>query len=78
MFFLKENCMMSNNLIPTILEATRVVNVSRNGEDVLCQTLIDNFFINSQSIPFCRSGLIQTSETNHYPVFFIISMSSIE
>ena len=53
-----------------------MANVNRNGEDVLCQTLIDNFFINTQSIPFCRSGLIQTSETDHYPVFLSFQCNS--
>ena len=71
-----ENCMMSNNLIPTILEATRVANVSRNGEIVLCETLIDNFFINTQHSPFCKSGLIQSSISDHYPVFLSIPCNS--
>ena len=72
-----ENCMMSNNLIPTILEATRVANVSRNGEDVLCESLIDNFFINTQASPLCKSGLIYSSISDHYPVFLSIQCNSI-
>ena len=71
-----ENCMMSNNLIPTILEATRVANVCRNGELVLCETLIDNFFFNTQYSPFCKSGLIQSSISDHYPVFLSIPCNS--
>lgn len=71
-----ENCMMSNNLIPTILEPTRVANVCRNGELVLCETLIDNFFFNTQYSPLCKSGLIQSSISDHYPVFLSIPCNS--
>ena len=71
-----QNCMMSNNLIPTILEATRVSNVNRNGEEALTETLIDNFLINTQGIALCKSGLIQSSITDHYPIFLSILCSS--
>ena len=74
-----ENCMMSNNLIPTILDATRVANINRNGEDILTETLIDNFFINTQVSALCRSGVIQSSITDHYPIFLsFLSNSSLQ
>ena len=71
------NCMMSSNLFPTILEATRVSNTERNGETILTETLIDNFFINTQSSLFYKSGLIQSSITDHYPVFLSIPGNTI-
>ena len=66
------NCMMSSNLFPTILEATRVSNIDRNGENILTETLIDNFFINTQASLFYKSGLIQSKITDHYPIFLSI------
>ena len=66
------NCMMSINLFPTILEATRVANVERNGNEILSESLIDNFFINTQASLFYKSGLIQSTISDHYPVFLSI------
>ena len=40
--------MHSNALFPTILEATRLATVFRNGEYHATETLIDNIFINKQ------------------------------
>ena len=39
------NCMQANSLFPTILEATRVANISRSGINHITRTLIDNIFI---------------------------------
>ena len=64
--------MMSSNLFPTILEATRVSNIDRNGENILTETLLDNFFINTQASLFYKSGLIQSKITDHYPIFLSI------
>ena len=41
-----QNMLQSNYLVPTILEPTRVAEVSRNGESIVTETLIDNIFIN--------------------------------
>ena len=70
------NCMMSNNLIPTILEPTRVSNVIRDGKNTLVESLIDNIFINTQSSLVNKSGLIQSSISDHYPVFLSMKSNS--
>ena len=70
--------MMSTNRFPTILEATRVSNTERNGETILTETLIDNFFIDTQASSFYKSGLIYSTITDHYPVFLSIPGSTIQ
>ena len=67
------NSLQTHNLFPTILEPTRVASVNRNGTRFLTETLIDNIFLNT-SMNF-RSGLIQTSITDHYPIFVSISQN---
>ena len=64
------NMPQSNYLAPTILEATRVASIIRNGENQLTETLIDNIFIN-RSTDF-KSGLIYSSITDHYSIFTVI------
>ena len=70
------DCMMSNNLFPTILEPTRVSNVIRNGNNMLVESLIDNIFINTQASSINKSGLIQSSISDHYPVFVSINSNT--
>ena len=41
------NSLISNNLFPTILEATWVAAIQRNGEYVTTESLIDNIFTNA-------------------------------
>ena len=65
-----QNMLQSNYLVPSILEATRVALVNRNGENHITETLIDNIFIN-RSTDF-KSGLIYSSITDHYPIFTTI------
>ena len=65
-----QNMLQSNYLAPTILDATRVASVNRNGENQLTETLIDNIFIN-RCTDF-KSGLIYSSITDHYPIFTTI------
>ncbi|CAL4060163.1 unnamed protein product [Meganyctiphanes norvegica] len=69
------NCMQSNSLFPTILEATRVANVLRNGDYQVTQTLIDNIFINDKLNH--KSGLIYSSISDHYPIFLSICNESL-
>ena len=71
------NCMMSSNLFPTILEATRVANIVINGNNILTETLIDNFLINTQSSLCYKSGLIYSSISDHYPIFLSIPGSTV-
>ena len=71
-----QNMLQSNYLVPTILEATRVASVNRNGENQLTETLIDNIFIN-RSTDF-KSGLIYSSITDHYPIFTTILNGSLK
>ena len=67
------NNLQSHNLFPTILEATRVANVNRNGYNITTETLIDNIFLNT-NMNF-RTGLVQTTISDHYPIFVSISQS---
>ena len=66
---------LSNYLTSTILEATRVANVYRNGKMHLSETLIDNIFVN-RSVEF-KSGLIYSNITDHYPIFTSISNKNL-
>ena len=65
-----QNMLQSNYLVPTILEPTRVASITRNGENQVTETLIDNIFIN-RSTNF-KSGLLYSSISDHYPVFSTI------
>ena len=67
------NRMHTHLLFPTILEATRVATVFRNGEYKTTETLIDNIFINKQ-IQY-KSGLLHVSISDHYPIFISISQN---
>ena len=64
------NSLISNNLFPTILEPTRIASIQRNGEYVITKSLIDNIFINTQ-LDF-KSGLIDSTISDHFPVFISI------
>ena len=60
--------MQSNNLFPVILSPTRVATILKpNGEYETTEKLIDNIFVNTQNS--ARSGLIEMSITDHYPIF---------
>ena len=63
--------MHTHALFPTILEATRVATVFRNGDYHTTETLIDNIFINKQRQ--YKSGLLHLSISDHYPIFISIS-----
>ena len=65
-----QNMLLSNYLVPTVLEPTRVASVMRNNVPHISETLIDNIFVNT-NIDF-KSGLIHSSITDHYPVFVSI------
>ena len=64
------NSLISNNLFPTILEPTQIASILRNGEYVVTESLIDNIFINTQ-LEF-QSGLINSTISDHFPVFISI------
>ena len=64
------NSLISNNLFPTILEPTRIATIQRNGEYITTESLIDNIFINTQ-LDF-KSGLINSTISDHFPVFISI------
>ena len=72
---LQDNChkhnlqitMQANSLFPTILTPTRVASVLRDGNFITTKTLIDNIFLNSQNQ--FKSGTIEASITDHYPIF---------
>ena len=68
--------MQANSLFPTILEATRVASISRNGIIHITRTLIDNIFINDKLNH--KSGLIYSSITDHYPIFLSICNESLD
>ena len=65
-----QNMLQCNYLIPTILEATRVASVNRNGENHVTETLIDNIFVGSDIV--FKSGLIYSSISDHYPIYVSI------
>ena len=62
-----ESCMQSNYLVPTILSATRVANITLNGQEIITESLIDNIFTNHHMK--CLSGIIETSITDHYSIY---------
>ena len=67
-----EICMQSNYLIPTIHAPTRVsLSTTQSGNEMLSETLIDNIFIN-YDLKY-MSGIIESSITDHYPIYTIIS-----
>ena len=70
------NTLISNNLFPTILEPTRVASVQRNGEYITTESLIDNIFINTQ-LHF-KSGLINSTISDHFPVFISIQHDTFQ
>ena len=68
--------MIGNNLFPTILEPKRIASIHRNGECVITESLIDNIFINTQLI--FKSGLIDSTISDHFPVFISIQHESAQ
>ena len=68
------NSLISNNLFPTILEPTRIATLQRNGEYITTESLIDNIFINTQ-LKF-QSGLIDSSISDHFPIFISLQIDS--
>ena len=66
-----QNTMQSNSLFPTILTPTRVATVLRDGHLTTTKTLIDNIYINTQNN--FKSGTLEVSISDHYPVFTILS-----
>ena len=67
-----QNTMQSNSLFPTILAPTRVATVLRqDGQYVTTKTLIDNIYMNTQNA--CQSGTLDTSISDHYPVFTMLA-----
>ena len=67
--------MQSNSLFPTVLEATRVANVLRNGNYIVTKTLIDNIFIHDTLNH--KSGLIYSSVSDHFPIFISIKNENL-
>ena len=68
------NIMSSNSLFPTILEPTRVATITREGQEVVTESLIDNIFVN-ESVSY-NSGIILCDISDHYPVFISIPCKS--
>merc|ERR1711895_198108 len=68
------NIMQSNSLFPTILEPTRVATITRDGQQVITESLIDNIFVND-SLSYI-SGIILCDISYHYPVFISIPCKS--
>ena len=67
-----QNTMQSNSLFPTILAPTRVATVLRqDGQYVTTKTLIDNIYMNTQNA--CQSGTLDTSISDHYPIFTMLA-----
>ena len=64
-------CLQSNYLLPTIQAATRVATTTlRNGNKKTSKTLIDNILIKANIRH--NSGLIESSISDHYPIFISI------
>ena len=63
--------MQANSLFPTILTPTRVASVLRDGHLITTKTLIDNIYLNTQNN--FKSGTLEVSISDHYPVFTILS-----
>ena len=63
--------MQANSLFPTILTPTRIASVFRDGQLVTTKTLIDNIFLNNQNN--FKSGTLEISVSDHYPVFTTVS-----
>ena len=67
-----QNTMQSNSLFPTILAPTRVATILRqDGQYTTTNTLIDNIYLNTQNA--FNSGTLDTSISDHYPVFALLS-----
>ena len=66
-----QNAMQANSLYPTILTTTRVASVLRNGNLITTKTLIDNIYLNTQN--YFKSGTLEVSISDHYPVFITLS-----
>ena len=70
-----QNTMQANSLYPTILTPTRVATVLRDGQLVTTKTLIDNIFLNTQND--FKSGTLEISISDHYPVFITLPDSKL-
>ena len=68
------NIMQSNSLFPTILEPTRVATITKNGQSIVTESLIDNFFVN-ENLSY-DSGLVYSDISDHYPIFISIPLKS--
>ena len=66
-----QNIMQTNSLFPTILTPTRIASVLRDGQLVTTQTLIDNIYLNTQNN--FKSGSLEVTISDHFPVFTILS-----
>ena len=72
-----ELCLQSNYLVPTILAPTRVATKTlQNGLQVTTETLIDNIIIKPNTNH--HSGLIESTITDHYPVYISIPEFKID
>ncbi len=67
--------MQANSLFPTILTPTRVASVVRDGNLLTTKTLIDNIYLNTQNN--FKSGTLEVSISDHYPVFTTLSECKI-
>ena len=70
-----QNTMQANSLFPTILTPTRVASVLRDGNLLTTKTLIDNIYLNTQNN--FKSGTLEVSISDHYPVFTTLSECKI-
>ena len=66
-----QNVMQTNSLFPTILTPTRIASVLRNGQFITTETLIDNIYLNTQNN--FKSGTLEVTISDHFPVFTILS-----
>merc|ERR1712240_442012 len=70
-----QNTMQGNSLYPTILTPTRITSVLRDGQLGTTKTLIDNIYLNTQNN--FKSGTLEISISDHYPVFTILPDSKL-
>ena len=72
-----ELCLQSNYLVPTILAPTRVATKTlQNGSQITTETLIDNVLIKPNTNHY--SGLIESTITDHYPIYISIPEIKID
>ena len=72
-----ELCLQSNYLVPTILAPTRVATKTlQTGQQVTTKTLIDNIVLNPNITH--QSGLIESTISDHYPIYTSIPEIKID